>query len=57
MHDVLVAGSGALAAHFDYDPYGDQTSTAQPVTTDFRYAGLFYEQQSGLYLANYRAYD
>ena len=57
VHDVLVAGTGALATHFDYEPYGAPTATGQAVTTDFRYAGLFYEPTSGLYLSNYRAYD
>ena len=57
VHDALVAGSGASAAHFDYEPFGSPTTTGQSVTTDFRYAGLFFDKQSGLYLANYRAYD
>lgn len=54
-----IAQNGLKAAHFDYDPYGGPTRAvgSRAGWTDFRYAGLFYEQQSGLYLATYRAYD
>jgi RHS repeat-associated protein len=44
-------------ASFDTDPYGNPTQSNGRVSTDFRYANLFYDQQDGLYLANYRAYD
>jgi RHS repeat-associated protein len=59
VRDVLAAPSGLTAAHFDYEPYGAPTTAlgSRANWTDFRYAGLFYHQASGLYLATYRAYD
>jgi RHS repeat-associated protein len=43
---------------YDYEPYGNPTQAPSDARQpDFRYAGLFYHQDSGLYLANYRAYD
>jgi RHS repeat-associated protein len=57
VHDALAAGTNARVAHYDYEPYGTPTNAQQTTTTDFGYAGLFHEQQSGLYLATYRAYD
>jgi RHS repeat-associated protein len=48
----------SMVQEYDYDPYGNPTQT--PVTgplTDFRYAGMFYHADSGLYLTQYRAYD
>jgi RHS repeat-associated protein len=59
VRDVIVAANGLKAAHFDYDPYGNPTRSlgSRLAWTDFRYAGLFYHQQSGLYLATHRTYD
>ena len=57
VRDVLSAQSGAALASFDYDPYGNITQASGAASTDFRFAGLFLEQNSGLYLAEYRAYD
>ncbi|MDR3537895.1 MAG: RHS repeat-associated core domain-containing protein [Acetobacteraceae bacterium] len=59
VRDVISLPGGVTANHFDYDPYGTPiTATGAAVsTTDFRWAGLFYHPQSGLYLATYRAYD
>jgi RHS repeat-associated protein len=43
---------------YDYDPYGNPTQApATGPVTDFRYAGMFYHADSGLYLTKYRAYD
>ena len=56
VRDVLANHTGHTAASFDYDPYGNPTRTTGTVSTDFRYAGMFYEQNSGLYLTRYRAY-
>jgi RHS repeat-associated protein len=55
----VIAASGQKANHFDYDPYGNsiQATGSRASWTDFRYAGLFYHQASGLYLATNRAYD
>jgi RHS repeat-associated protein len=50
----VFAGAGAPA--YGYDPYGrGLQSTA--MLTDFNYAGMFYNVDSGLYLTRYRAYD
>ncbi len=50
-----VFASISTAPAFAYDPYGNalQTNTL----TDFGYARLFYNADSGLYLTQYRAYD
>ncbi len=57
--DVLAGGSGQSLGHFDYAPYGNATAATGSHANwpDLRYAGLFYHQTSGLYLATYRAYD
>jgi RHS repeat-associated protein len=48
-------GAGNAPA-YSYDPYGNALQTTAPVT-DFGYAGMFYNADSGLYLTQYRAYD
>jgi RHS repeat-associated protein len=57
---VRAAANGQSSAlqFYDYDPYGNplQTPAGGPLT-DFRYAGMFYHADSGLYLTRYRAYD
>jgi RHS repeat-associated protein len=57
VRDVLAMQTGTRVASFDYDPYGDPSQGHERILTDFRYAGLFYDQQDGVYLASYRAYD
>jgi RHS repeat-associated protein len=43
---------------YNYDSYGNPTLTpASGPMTDFRYAGMLYHADSGLYLTQYRAYD
>jgi RHS repeat-associated protein len=54
----VVTSLSTTAQAYDYEPYG--TPTQAPIdarTPDFRFGGLFYHQDSGLYLATYRAYD
>ena len=55
----LVNTSGQVLASYDYDPYGNPTRTEESgsARADYRYAGLFYHQPSGLYLTHYRVYD
>ena len=55
----LVNASGTVLASYDYDAYGNPTRTTQSgsARADYRYAGLFYHPQSGLYLTHYRVYD
>ena len=48
--------STSSAPAYGYDPYGNPLQTTAPVT-DFVYAGMFYNADSGLYLTQYRAYD
>ena len=59
VRDAIAVQNGLRKAHFDYSPYGAQTtSVGMPAgRTDFRYAGLFYHQLSGLEFATYRQYD
>ncbi|MGH9632040.1 MAG: RHS repeat domain-containing protein, partial [Bryobacteraceae bacterium] len=55
VRDVVV--NSLNVASYDYDPYGDATRSEARVATDFRYAGMFYHQESGLNLTLYRPYD
>jgi RHS repeat-associated protein len=48
--------TGTGAAAYSYDPYGRILQSAGTVT-DFNYAGMFYNADSGLYLTQHRAYD
>jgi len=48
--------STSSAPAYSYDPYGNPLQTAAPVT-DFVYAGMLYNADSGLYLTQYRAYN
>ena len=57
VRDVLAAQNGSRVASYDYDAYGNATVSTGRLSTDFRFAGMFYEPESGLYLTNYRAYD
>jgi RHS repeat-associated protein len=51
---VFASLGGAPA--YGYDPYGNALQTTARLT-DFGYAGMFYDSDSGLYLTQYRAYD
>jgi RHS repeat-associated protein len=51
-----VFASAASAPAYSYDPYGNALQGTAPLT-DFNYAGMFYNADSGLYLTRYRAYD
>ncbi|HTS48202.1 MAG TPA: RHS repeat-associated core domain-containing protein [Bryobacteraceae bacterium] len=57
VRDVLAAQNGTRVASFDYEPFGNPSQSNGRVSTDFRFAGMFYDQQDGLYLTKYRAYD
>ncbi|MGO8866926.1 MAG: RHS repeat-associated core domain-containing protein, partial [Alphaproteobacteria bacterium] len=48
--------STSSAPAYSYDPYGNPLQATAPVT-DFVYAGMFYNADSGLYLTRYRAYN
>jgi RHS repeat-associated protein len=51
-----VFASTSSATAYGYDPYGVPLQATAP-TTDFVYAGMFFNADSGLYLTNYRAFD
>jgi RHS repeat-associated protein len=51
-----VFASASSAPAYGYDPYGNALQATAPLA-DFNYAGMFYNADSGLYLAQYRAYD
>ncbi|MBN9085260.1 MAG: hypothetical protein J0J01_00010, partial [Reyranella sp.] len=51
-----VFASTSSATAYGYDPYGAPLQATAP-TTDFVYAGMFFNADSGLYLTNYRAFD
>ena len=51
---AVFTAAGATAT--DYDPYGAVISGAA-ATTDFGYAGMVLNADSGLYLTQYRVYD
>jgi RHS repeat-associated protein len=57
VRDVLDATTGNLVKSYDYTPYGGVARSTGSVSTDYQYAGLFYYQQSGLYLSRTRALD
>jgi RHS repeat-associated protein len=59
VRDLLDPSTGQRLQPYDYDPYGvNITQFLLPqYSSDFRYAGMFYHQPSGLYLTRYRAYD
>jgi RHS repeat-associated protein len=60
VRDVVDVKTGQDLQSYDYDPYGrDITAGLEypAYSTDFRYAGMFYHQPSGLYLTRYRVYD
>jgi RHS repeat-associated protein len=57
VRDVLSAKGGDRVASINYNPYGEATQSSGTVPVDLRYAGLFYDQQSGLYLAHHRIYE
>jgi RHS repeat-associated protein len=51
-----VFASASSAPAYGYDPYGNALQATAPLT-DFNYAGMFLNADSGLYLTQYRAYD
>jgi RHS repeat-associated protein len=57
VRDVLDATTGALVQHSDYTAYGAILGAKVASATDFRFAGLFFHQPSGLYLSATRSYD
>lgn len=50
-------GTGTIQARYDYDPYGRKTLVQGADFSDFGYAGMYFDQPSGLNLTLFRAYD
>jgi RHS repeat-associated protein len=49
---------GGVTQAYGYDPYGNALRVFAPgEPADFRYAGMFYNADSGLYLTRWRVYD
>ena len=59
VRDALAVGTVSTAVQaYNYDPYGNPMQAPPAgMQARFRYAGMFYHQDSGLYLTQYRAYD
>ncbi|HWX20794.1 MAG TPA: RHS repeat-associated core domain-containing protein [Candidatus Binatia bacterium] len=58
VRELVDVSGAALAAQYDYDPYGRRTvSAGGAVNADFGFTGLYYHAPSGLHLALFRAYD
>ncbi len=57
VRDILSAQTGALLGSTDYDPYGNVIASSGQAATNFGFAGLFADAQSGLNLATFRQYD
>jgi RHS repeat-associated protein len=57
VRDLLVTQNGSPLASYNYDPHGNTTQASGQIVSSVRYAGMFYHQDSGLYLTHYRAYD
>ncbi|HXR36449.1 MAG TPA: RHS repeat-associated core domain-containing protein, partial [Candidatus Binataceae bacterium] len=53
----MVTASGSIGARYDYDPSGARSKLAGAADSDFGFAQLFQDPQSGLELAVFRAYD
>ena len=52
----LISGSGAVEADYTYDAFGNQTEEAEDVNP-FRYAGEYWDSESGLIYLRARYYD
>jgi RHS repeat-associated protein len=52
----VIDAQGKRIGELDYGPYGEDIKAAGQVT-DYRYAGMFYLPETGLYLTHYRLYD
>jgi RHS repeat-associated protein len=53
----LCSSSGAVAARYSYDPFGRATLVSGTNLATKQYAGMYFQQASGLSLTKYRAYD
>jgi RHS repeat-associated protein len=56
VRNLVQNASGVSLPEINYDPYGNP-SLAFGGLANFGYGGMFYHENSGLYLTHYRAYD
>jgi RHS repeat-associated protein len=54
---LLTTPTGTAAATYTYDPYGNLTASTGTATTSLRYAGQFFDPESGYYYLRARYYD
>ena len=54
---LLTDGTGAVAATYTYDPYGNLTSHTGSADTPLRWAGQYQDTSTGLYYLRARYYD
>jgi RHS repeat-associated protein len=53
----MVSATGAIAAQYSYDPYGNRSTVSGTLASAIGYAGYFYNAASGLDFTLNRAYD
>lgn len=53
----LTDDAGTVRARYDYDPYGRVTKVSGDKESRFRFAGLYFHEQSEQTLAAFRSYD
>ncbi|MCX7920801.1 MAG: S8 family serine peptidase [Clostridia bacterium] len=54
---ALMDSTGEIKATYYYDAFGNPLETTGTVSNPFRYAGYFYDSETGLYYLNARMYD
>jgi RHS repeat-associated protein len=54
---LLTTTTGTVAAAYSYDPYGNLTASSGTASTPLRYAGQFFDAESGYYYLRARYYD
>ncbi|HBY03697.1 MAG TPA: hypothetical protein DEH07_03985, partial [Desulfotomaculum sp.] len=54
---TLTDEDGDIRAQYYYDPWGNQLSYSGTVTQPFRYAGYYYDEETGLYYCKGRYYS
>ena len=54
---VITDSKGATVNTYTYDPYGNITASSGTLSNPFRYAGQYFDTESGLYYLRARYYD
>jgi len=54
---AVTDSTGAVVSTYKYDPYGKHTATTGTVTNPWRFAGQYYDSQTGLYKMGQRYYN